>query len=506
MKSSWKKSLIVLFPLATSLAFGFSCSKDSGDDASNDSGGNDEVSAVNPLATAYPGSLALSVFPDQISSTGLLLVTQDAAAKQIGRPPKRKLEDAKKRLKGEGDCFDKTMAGEHQSNGKPTSCYNFDSDMTPFKYAAPDNNRIDIFGTKDGTDGNGQACMVTFAKEQVDQIIFKVDRALGMVQGLLCAAKKKASADGTELQLPEVGADALQLKAAMEGELGKVGNFGMKSAIMSAYENDDGTVGYKTVVGFKTPNGAVDEITLRHNPASGDSSDESGVLTFKRTGGLSGAPLQDQQQGGEKVEVMSINYERKIDGNGEEKSIAELRAANISVDFEPLNSKGLVAYENLPEDAENSEIEAIKFVAFAIDPETGAGDLSYWKNPGGRFNESARGFLFNIKEKDGVLSGCGVSGATRNVSVMAAIADTNGKKVLKPVRYWHPKANENTDPDADDRYSGQEGNKVTEQCFKQNVTSGKYEISGTESERGYDVKDGSDIEPPKRPDLPPPVK
>ena len=493
MKISWKTSVFASIPLALTLALGLSCSNDSKDDDASTSG--DEVAASNPLATAYPGALALSVFPDESASAGLMLQAEGDAAKQIARPPKEKLDDAKKRLKGEADCFDKTMAGEHQGGGAPTTCYDFDSDMNPVS------NNGREYGTTDGTDGSGQACMVTFAKQQVDEIVFKVDRALGMVQGLLCAAKKKAAADGSELSLPEVGSDGLNLKSAMEDELGKVGDFGMNSALMTAYKNDDGSVGYKTIVSFSTPNGAEDEITLRHNPSNGDSKDESGVLTFKRSGGMQGAPLV-----GDKVQVMSINYERKTDDDGEEKSIAELRTANISTDYEPLNSKGLVAFENLPREASNSDIEAIKFVAFDINPETGVGDLSYWKNPGGRYTESARGFLFNIKEEDGALAGCGISGATRDVSVMAALEDTTGDKILAPVRYWHPRPGGwSASPDADPRYSSTEGNKITEQCFKQNTETGKYVKTSTH-ERGYDVKEGSDVEPPRRPDLPPPIQ
>lgn len=493
MKIAWKKSLYFSIPIATCLAVGLACSSGSDDEESSSSG--DEVSEVNPLATAYPGALALSVFPNESDSAGLMLQSEDDAAKQISRPPKEKLDDAKKRLKGEGDCFDKTMAGENEGGGAPTTCYDFDSDMNPVS------NNGREYGTTDGTDGDGQACMVTFAKQQVDEIVFQVDRALGMVQGLLCAAKKKAAEDGSELNLPSINSDGLNLKAAMEDELGKVGDFGMNSAVMTAYENDDGSVGYKTIVSFSTPNGAQDEITLRHNPSSGDSNDESGVLTFKRTGGMGGAPLAS-----DKVQVMSINYERKTIDDVE-KSIAELRTANISTDYEPLNSKGLVAFENLPEEASNSDIEAIKFVAFDMNPETGAGDLSYWKNPGGRYTESARGFLFNIEEENGVLKGCGISGATRDVSVMAALEDTTGDKILAPVRYWHPRPGGWTaSPDADDRYTSTEGNKVTEQCFEQNSDSGKYEITGTDSSRGYEVTAGSDVQPPRRPDLPPPIQ
>jgi hypothetical protein len=108
------ENLNILFssPSYFTLALALSCSNDSKDDDASTSG--DEVAGVNPLATAYPGALALSVFPNESDSAGLMLQAEDDAAKQIARPPKEKLDDAKKSLKGEADCFDKTMAGENE--------------------------------------------------------------------------------------------------------------------------------------------------------------------------------------------------------------------------------------------------------------------------------------------------------------------------------------------------------------------------------------------------------
>lgn len=487
----------------------------------NHTGGTETgtTTEVNALAAAYPGTLALSVFPD--SGTTLRLV-QDGASKpaptdagSIDRPYAEKVADADKRLRGEGDCFVAGNLGERQAASSNITCYEFDSDMNPSTFADRPNQS---WGTTDGTDGAGQACMVTFAKSQVDDITHKVDRALEMVQGLICAAKKQAATQGSEVETPTPGGDAIDLKALVNASLPDNAPISFSTAEMSATENADGSVTYTTAIAIVNPFGKTDAVTLRHTPATEEGGDESGVLTFQREPLGSKQPgynPNDPNQADKKYDVMAINYKKSTDDAGENRVVAELTRASINQTYDPIDDEGLVNFAALPENAQNADINGIKYVAFDIDPDTGAGDLSYWMNPGGNLNESARGFVFNLAaDAEGLLSGCGISGATANVSIRKSVADSTS--TLAPQRFWHPRGNQNTSPNKDSRYPGNEGNLITEQCFKQNGTSGLYVIDSgkTTSTRGYDVKAGSasSVKPPERPPepslppMPPPPK
>ena len=82
----------------------------------------------------------------------------------------------------------------------------------------------------------------------------------------------------------------------------------------------------------------------------------------------------------------------------------EVRRAAIVNTVDPFTEDGLVNYAGVSDEATNSDIHAINYVAFDMDVDTNEGNLSYWQNPGGNINEAARGFLFKIeKDDDGAL-------------------------------------------------------------------------------------------------------
>lgn len=458
----------------------------------------------NALALAYPGTLALSVLP---SSTGASLRLADEEVDPGKHTYTEKLEATEKRLKGEGDCFAAGEIAERTSKDAGIKCYEFDSDMNPSRFNAGDTTRD--FGTTDGTDGKGQSCLVSFAKSQVDDITNKVDRALAMVQGVICMAKKDAEAKDTEVKAPEAGGDAIDLKDSVNAGLPANAPIKFTTAKSSATKNDDGSITYTTEIVVTNPFGKADTVVLRHTPALKEGGDEAGILTFTREplGDKATAPAGDQNAVGSKYDVMAIQYKKSTDADGVAHMNAELTRASINKTYSPIDDNGLVNFAALPDSAANSDIHAIKYVSFDIEPATGAGDLSYWMNPGGNKAESARGFLFNISAADdGLLSGCGISGATNNVSIRAAALDSS--LVLAPVRYWHPRENQNVHPNKDARYTANEGNAITEQCFAQNA-AGLYVIdkAKTTSVKGYDVKATSNVRPPERPPepkLPPP--
>jgi hypothetical protein len=482
------------------------------------------ASAVNALAAAYPQSLALSVFPSTSSSLRLAdagpSVTDETGA---DRPPEEKQKEAIERMKGEGECFDIHQMGEFKKRFDGIKCYEFDTDMNPIRLAGDTEDRYGTTTGLDGLSGSSQACLVTFTKSQVDEVVHAVDRSLAMVQGLICVEKKVATDEGRDVRKPTVDGDVISLADAINDKLPEKAPISFTKADVSAVTNDDGGVTYITEISIKNPFGKTDSITLRHTPATEEGGSESGILTFLREplGDAAQQPPKLQQQqppqgqdpnaSGDKYAVMTIQY-TKSTADGVDNMKAELVRAQINKKYEPLDDDGLINFAAVPQTAQNSDIHAINYVSFDINPATGEGGLSYWMNPGGNYVESARGLLFNLEADatTGLLSGCGTSGATSDISIRMAVADS--AKTLAPTRYWHPQHNQNVSPNKDSRYAASEGNFVTKQCVKQN-TAGSYGIdtSKTTHERGYDVIAGSDssVRAPARPPepkLPPPPK
>ncbi len=467
------------------------------------------ATAVNALASAYPGSLALSVFPSD--STSLRLADAGSTPDQTGadRPPEEKMKEAEDRMKGEGECFDIHQLGEFKARFDALKCYEFDSDMNPHRLAGDTADRYGTSNGLDGLTGSTQACLVTFTKSQVDEVVHNVDRSLAMVQGLICVEKKLADAEEREVRKPTADGDPVSLTTAINAKLPTKSPISFTKADVSAVTNDDETVTYITEIAVTNPEGKTDSITLRHTPAIEGGTSETGILSFLREpkGGV--AQQNDPNASTEKYAVMTIEYTRTNDGTTDNMK-AELTRAMINKKYEPLNAAGLINFAAIPAQAQNSDIHAINSVSFDITPSTGAGSLSYWMNPGGNLVESARGLLFNLKADatTGLLSGCGTSGATSNVSIRAAAADDT--KVLSPTRYWHPQGGQNVSPNKDSRYTASEGNLITQQCVTQ-AADGSYGIdtAKTTHARGYDVIAGSDstVRAPARPPeakLPPP--
>jgi hypothetical protein len=433
----------------------------------------------NVLANAYPGSLAISVFPT--NSDDGKLVEDDTGDMTI----KDKVDLNKKILSGDvTDCIDIDLF-KSQKSATEVTCYEFDSDMNPSKFSG----QTQTYGTVDGTNGEGEACMVTFAREEVKAAVSRVDKALALVTGLLCQAKKENAAS----DLPAEGKD-LNLADSFAKALGD--SMSVETATLARLADIDGHPVYRTDIVVNDPNDNPMEVHLVHSPTS-DTADK-GTLWFKSKP-VAGAG--DINNTANKFDLMSINYSRTTE-DGQQRVQFEVRQAMIEKSHDLFTSEGLVNYGGVPDDAENDLIHAIKYVAFDINPESSEGDLSYWMNPGGRIEESARGFLFNVSDNEGRLEGCGVSGATNSVSIRKAVTDPDADDILAPTRYWHPREDQNIHADKDSRYSANEGNSITKQCFKQN-DDGIYEIdtSKTTHDRGYDVlaKANAKVDPPEVP-------
>ena len=105
-----------------------------------------------------------------------------------------KLDEAVQILSGEADsCLPASLSSD--ALGEATvSCYEFDGDMI-YNSAITNGNTV-IQGTKDGTDGNGEACMVAFARGKMQEAVNLVERAKDRFAALLCQAKQDGAADG----------------------------------------------------------------------------------------------------------------------------------------------------------------------------------------------------------------------------------------------------------------------------------------------------------------------
>ena len=183
----------------------------------------------------------------------------------------------------------------------------------------------------------------------------------------------------------------------------------------------------------------------------------------------------------------------------------EIRRAAMSDTVEPFTDEGLVDYSAFGADSSNTDIHAINYVAFETNLDSGERNLSYWKNPGGNYSERARGFVFKTKKgPEGLISGCGISGATNEISIRKAMSEDLD---LKPAKYWHPF--ENSHEQCDERYpclgngKAQSGDGVTMQCFAQKK-GGVYEVENAmvgDTKKGYAVLTAAEnpMKPPKKP-------
>lgn len=445
------------------------------------------ASLTNKLSVAFPASLALSVFP---KGSGTSLMLDEAVTAADESSIKEKVQKREKKLDGKSDeCLDLASLKE-MNHGSTVKCYEFDSDMNPFK--TTDVNKGE-FGTLDGSDGKGEACMVAFARNETQDSVDTIDTALDLFSGMLCQGKK----DGVGEKALAAG-ESLDLKDSFSGAAG--GMLTVTEASMARLADKDGAEVYRSDIAFTGEGGRTFEAHLVHSPSADG---EKGTLWFKRGGGTTGSgsgsgsasgsgsgPAVDPNNSANKNHVLSINYEKST-VDGVPHVAFEVRRASIVNTIDPFTAEGLVNYAGVAEEAQNSEINAIKYVAFDGNPDTNEGNLSYWMNPGGSYNESARGFLFNVTADatTGILAGCGVSGATTNVSIRKALGDASATNVLAPTRYYHPQENHNIHPDKDPRFNKNDDFFITEQCFVQDATTKLYSVdtAKTTDDRGYSV-------------------
>ncbi len=485
--------------LSGMLALGMACGKKkSSSDSSDDNNDSENPEDVNSLALAVPSEFALSVFDSESGSSLRLGEVEDP---NEGKPVQERIEEGKDILKGMADnCIDLDLLKEAKELAAIT-CYEFDSDMNMVTQNTGPNNTNVSYGTKDGTDGKGEACLVAFARNEAQTAVRLVDKAMGVIKGMICQAKK----DNDEVEIPAAG-EELDLVEAMEGATG--GKLTVTEATIEAAEGtalvgDDVTV-YTSKVTIEDFDGNEMTISLRNQTLDGV---DSGVLSFSRPGNAikpKGAGT-DPNNSVNMNENLSVTYE--IDREEKTAKILLLRAAMLKT-IESFDDDGIVNVAEIPEASANDTSNRFNYLAFDMNTETGAGDLAYWRNPGGSYGEAARGFVFNVEEnKDGALAGCGISGS-------AGFVANGGTSIRKAVKegltieatgWWHPFFANNTNVEKDTaNYGSGNGTKVTKQCFERN-DDGVYEVT-TDTSRGYEMVTvaGSGISQPKAGGIAPP--
>lgn len=461
----------------------------------------DDIESENPLVAAYPDNLALSVFPQSVSSS---LALQDSTTVDTTEEDKKRpdeiVEERREILQGgeDSECFSDGIFDDRK--GETITCYEFDNDMNPFN-----NGPAGSGGTATGKHTDGEACLVAFARQEVLNATQYVDRSLNTVAGMLCAVKKA----GGDTDLPEDDAenDYTELLTTNVPDAGftvaKIKNLG------------EGV--YRTHIALEHGEQTFEMVLVYQEGSTED--ENSGVISYTKsrpTGGA--AKLQDENNSENMIDYVSVKFAQAYDDNERLRTTSEVRFASIEKTLDGLDTQGIVNYDVIPQSSQNDTSNNFKYVQFDIDAETSEGDISYWRNPGGRFEESARGFVFNISadETTGVLSGCGASGAASTSIRDTMSSEGEGTSSLIPVLYWHPFDGNNTHEDKDPRYTQDQGPSITVQCFSQDSTSGLYEIdydatkalSDTTDEtaidtRGYDVvpqeAGNTQIKPPAAP-------
>ncbi len=394
----------------------------------------------DPAVAVYPLGLAISVYP-QTNSTSLS--ADDDKEQSI----KAKNEDAEKRLKGEGECFPVALAKSGPSDTTET-CYEFDSDMILVRR---DSDSAFMSGTSDGKSkisGSTEACMVSFTRGKIKQLSSMVDRTLGMVQMMICHAKKTGSAG-----IPGSEGETIDFKSIMEAAAVAAGKDPSHMPVSAAKITKSGTK-YVTEIEMKMPaqpgtnpgaNDPKEKITLTHNPGA-DATNYSGQIVIRRDKDFG-------SQSGSKERILTINYERTGDSVKYKLLTAaistKLSANAIADGVLNLNVGTNASGQYVDPDTnsvfsnQNDAASGIMMVGYSMNLTNGSGNFAYWVNPGATYSERPRGFVSNVTTdaNSGLVSGCASSGAFSEGSIRKSIKES---LTITPDGSYHPFACESS--------------------------------------------------------------
>ncbi len=454
-----------------------SCSKKSA--SSSDAATESDTKSSFEVGKLIPTALNIAVFPQDLPSASLRLLEGGTSALEEAVPSSEALknvkEEASKILSGDVDSCLPDSFLQVQNNASNESCYEFDQEMM---YGSRGQQ---THGTVTGKNSKDEACLVAFARTQVDQVNVIIKHGMTMMQTMLCQAKK----DSVAIELTKKD-DFLDLKTQLANALGtKLKSKDISVAKISLLNPGSETESpiYRTdltmtlTVNDNSPAETI-EMHLVHSPKSTtDESTYKGVLWMKRSSSAvaklhlddmpnpQGAPNQDS----EKSDYLSVEYNLSLDAAKNEKLNARLYHAKIKDSLvETLgtaavfphgvlnlnlgtNESGVYQEGGKSVSDANSIISGIMTVQFSLNVADNTGIVSYWQNPGGNYDENARGMVFELtqEETDGAsfLKGCGYSGSAGNgpavdgkmidrVSIRKIMKEGTGS--LVPRGFYHP--------------------------------------------------------------------
>jgi hypothetical protein len=517
------RALVPFVSMAILLASVESCSKGGGGGRGSHRGDDDDddgdlptsgalAISDNALAAAYPEGLAVSAFPQAVNgadvtqTAGSLILPADSRDSYLttstsrGETPADVLQDIRDRLDAkEGvSCFSPTIIqAMTYSDTFIDACYQFDIGMmdgevmgaieqgqfnnTVGNVSAP---RTDaavkaalsalILGGGGSVTANtsGEACMVASGRRLIGNAAGKVNAMLGLMQGILCEAKKA----GIE-ELPSEEGDELDLTTQLQNApSGQAEAYSWTGAKITRLADFGERPVYLTEIDFQATGGITRTTSLKiyHSPGVDGNFEHNGVIDLKVTESTS--PNQPNytsflySKSGSTVDTANIKFEVRAMGHSSS---------------DPFDSEGRLNFNT--DSASNGSYNGgvtttgVDYVAFDVHPLTFAGKISYWANPGSNYNESARGFVYSTTQgSDGKIQGCAVAGAIREGSIRKSIL---AQTALSPTGCFTPQITNGACATGDNA-----GPRVYKQCFTQD-SEGKYVVDTalTTDEAGFDV-------------------
>jgi len=410
---------------------------------------SDSSTDTNALSLSYPLGLSLAVAPQSNSSTAL---TDDDREQNV----RVKNEEAGKLVRGEADDCMPSALKRQEPMMDNERCYEFDSEMIYIKQGG-----TFVNGTKTGeaTTVSGEACMVTYTRTQVKRITGMVDRTLGMVQMMLCQAKKAGQG------APTSDGGSVDFKAIMEAAITAAGKDPSHMPFNSAKMTKSGD-NFVTEIEMKRPSAPnqppaaddpTEKITLTHKPNNDDNTEFEGSVVMRRSKDFGGGNMERiitinyvRSSGRVKYRLLTAAMNKDISANAVDADGKLDLNVSTNANGEYVNPATGAAYSQ-----QNDAANGILAVSFDMDPDTNAGDFSYWQNPGGNYNEDTRGFVFNMTaDSSGLLSGCSSSGAFSGGSIRKAMKLGS---TIAPDRSYHPFSCGNDSGNAQAPCTGTEG-------------------------------------------------
>ena len=517
-----KRSILVIIAsaLALLILLPFSCSKKENSETSNEPSkggeGDEELEnkqsgtiaiSTTDLSTTYPIGLTVTALPQAIDPSpgqpgvGTVLINTTALNLQnnpnpppqddsFAKHPKEILVSVQEKLDGKADsCIDPQIFRKLVGNIQPEEiCFGSDYGIIAgLAKGLLDGGQVNpaVTNIAEGSrtsatvlsalEGHGQfqkatkedVCMVVKGREFAGKASRRINAAMELFSGLICTAKK------ANAKLPGVS-ESLDITDQLSGFESGANATTVSAATISRKKDQDGRPVYLSEITFKlsqTNNSSGSyKVRLVHSPSSDGNGAYNGVLQM----------LSDQSEGSvTRDALVSLSYVKSGNDLNTQRIRYEVREGNFvrgtnKSASDPLSYFGSDGRLDLnavdPDGAAqnaNDYLSGMYYLIVDVNPSTYAGSISVWNNPGGNYNESARGFIFETSANaDGTLSGCAWAGAYRDTSIRKAI---KANLAIKPSGCYTPQilgaeCNNPTNP------NDNQGPQVWKQCFKQNTS------------------------------------